>query len=326
MKIAKKGNEGDGGQRLLRYLSQITGEKFIKITSIKDGVWLCHTDKKKWILKEFSSSSKLSAQIKLTELLLSNNFNHTYQFHPIHLEKHIKINQKIYGLIEYLENNTDGKKFTYQRHEHQNMALQLLKKFHEVTGKFTNELDKDLHEFNQIKKWKHRLNEFKENKKYLSKWLPNKYYYSFIDWSEWSIEYMEKNKAYFLQKPHCIIHGDVAHHNFILSNKGLYLIDFDLAKIAPASIDDLQFCNRILPHLDWSLEKLFMHRELKVYKNDKAFLSALIFPTDLLREWNYFLKYEERRGLSSFLTEITFWEFKQREKFVEEVMKHIKYQ
>jgi len=137
---------------------------------------------------------------------------------------------------------------------------------------------------------------------------------------------MIKNKEYFLKKPYCIIHGDVAHHNFILGNDGLYLIDFDLAKMAPDILDDLQFCNRILPHLDWSLEKLSMYKPLEKNLQEKSFLSALIYPTDLLREWNYFLKYEQGRGrLSSFMTEITFREFDKREKFVKDVMTEIQY-
>lgn len=326
VKTVRNGKEGDERQRLLLYLSNVTGENFLKISTIKDGVWLCETDRVKWILKEFPSPSRLKLQIKLTELLLSHQFPHTYQFHPIHAKKEIFINQRTYGLIEYIERNKEGKRLTYHTHEYRKQALKLLKKFHHVTETFSKDFKKDLHVFNQIKKWQSRLREFKENEKYLEKWLPKKYYLSLLYWSEWSLENMLKNKEYFLKKPYCIIHGDVAHHNFILGNDHLYLIDFDLVKMAPDFIDDLQFCNRILPHMDWSLEELSLYKPLEKHLKEKAFLSALIYPTDLLREWNYFLKYEQGKGkLSSFLTEITFREFDQRERFVKDAMSQIKH-
>lgn len=325
VKTVKNGKEGDERERLLLYLSDVTEENFISIRSIKDGVWLCKTDTSKWILKEFSSSSQLKMQIKLTELLLSNHFPQTYHFHSIHSRKEISFNHRIYGLIEYIESNLDGKRFSYSTHENRKQALQLLKKFHHVSETFAKDFEKDLNVFDQIKKWQKRLQEFKANEKYLERWLPKKYYLSYLFWSEWSLDYMIKNKEYFLKKPYCIIHGDVAHHNFILGNDGLYLIDFDLAKMAPDIIDDLQFCNRILPHLDWSLKKLSMYKPLEKHLKEKSFLSALIYPSDLLREWNYFLKYEEGRGrLSSFMTEITFREFDKREKFVKDVINDIK--
>ncbi|MGV3467385.1 MAG: phosphotransferase [Heyndrickxia sp.] len=326
MKTVKNGKEGDEYMRLLLYLSEVTGENFVYIRSIKDGVWLCKTDDSKWILKEFFSPSRLKMQIKLTELLFSHHFSQTYRFHPIHAKMDISFNKRTYGLIEYIESNEDGRRFSYHSHENRNQALQLLKKFHHVTENFSGEFKNDMHLFNQIRKWQNRLHEFKENEKYLERWLPKKYYFAFLDWSEWSLDYMIKNKEYFLKKPYCIIHGDVAHHNFILGKDDLYLIDFDLAKIAPAFIDDLQFCNRILPHMDWSLKKLSLYKPLDKYLEEKPFLAALIYPTDLLREWNYFLKYKQGGGrLSSFLTEITYKEFNDREKFVKNVVSQIKH-
>ncbi|PKR85209.1 aminoglycoside phosphotransferase family protein [Heyndrickxia camelliae] len=326
VKTVKNGKEGDENKRLLLYLSDVTGENFVSITSIKEGVWLCKTTDSKWILKEFFSPKSLNMQIKLTELLFSHHFSQTYRFHPVHAKKDISFNKRTYGLIQYIERNLDGKKFSYHSHENRMKALQLLKKFHHVTEQFSGKFENDMHVFNQIKKWQNRLHEFKANEKYLERWLPKKFYFAFLDWSEWSLDYMIRNKDYFFRKPYCIIHGDVAHHNFILGKDDLYLIDFDLAKVAPHFIDDLQFCNRILPHLNWSLKNLTLYKPLERNIEENPFLAALIYPTDLLREWNYFLKYEQGRGrLSSFLKEITFREFNEREKFVKEVISQFKH-
>jgi hypothetical protein len=317
---------GDGDHhRLLLYLSNLTGDKFEKIIQIKKGIWVCKTKTKKWILKEFSSLAKLNFQIELTEKLYSYHFQNTYRFHPVHAKEKCKFEEKTYGLIEYI--GRQEKDFSYKKHEYRVQSLQLLKKYHSVTEKFSQDFQNQMDVFDQIEKWQIRLMEFKENYYQLRKWLPKEYLQSFLYWSEWSIGHMTNHKKYFLDEPHCIIHGDVAHHNFILSNKELFLIDFDLAKIASPLIDDLQFSNRILPYFGWSLENLFHYKPLDIYKEVDPFLYALVFPTDILREWNSFIRSSSKSNekLPTFLKDLSFKEFNQREKFVKSIMNKLKH-
>ncbi|MFK4997593.1 phosphotransferase [Bacillus sp. N9] len=89
---------------------------------------------------------------------------------------------------------------------------------------------------------------------------------------EWALEQMKADPSFFQKEPHCIIHGDVAYHNFIRGKDGkLYVIDFDLIRIASAMIDILQFCNRILPSLRWDARQLFSFPRLRPYKENPSF-------------------------------------------------------
>ncbi len=88
------------------------------------------------------------------------------------------------------------------------------------------------------------------------------------------MEQLEGEHHYFLDQPHCIIHGDVAHHNFIRGkDEALSLIDFDLIGIAPSYLDLLQYCNRILPSLNWSAPALFSYKQIQPFEYEKSFLT-----------------------------------------------------
>ena len=54
-------------------------------------------------------------------------------------------------------------------------------------------------------------------------------------------------------------------------------------------MDYLQYANRIMPNLENS-EELWTYQQINQYKNNKAFLYALVFPTDIFREWNRIIK------------------------------------
>lgn len=96
------------------------------------------------------------------------------------------------------------------------------------------------------------------------------------------------------------IHGDVASHNFIHSN---HLIDFDLLQSTAQIYDYIQLGQRFLPHLNWDVEKLLAYQMVK--DNElKAWLSAIFIPTDLLREWLYFIKSAKTSIVSNYLRDM----------------------
>lgn len=85
-----------------------------------------------------------------------------------------------------------------------------------------------------------------------------------ISWANWSLAGMVRKRRFFQKEPSVILHGDVAHHNFLRDKNGkLHLIDFDLISIGPPSFDYLQYANRILPSIDWSLGKLGSLKEIE---------------------------------------------------------------
>lgn len=87
-------------------------------------------------------------------------------------------------------------------------------------------------------------------------------------------------------------HGDVASHNFI-RGKGTYLIDFDLLQSTAQIYDHIQLAQRFLPHLNWDLEKLLAYDMVK-NKEVKPWLYAVFIPSDLMREWFYFMSGAKR--------------------------------
>ena len=130
----------------------------------------------------------------------------------------------------------------------------------------------------------------------------------------------KKIVPFFINEPYCILHGDVAHHNFLRDSNGiLHLIDFDLISIGPPSLDYLQYANRILPSVDWSFERLSHFSQYQELLNEKAFLYALAFPADIFREWNRVIRegsYKDQRKYDQVM-DLTIGQFYPRKKFID---------
>ncbi|MED1204770.1 phosphotransferase [Heyndrickxia acidicola] len=317
----KQRGEDDEQTRLLFFLRKTTNEDFTHMYFVKKGVWMVFSQSKTYILKEFPSTAYLNNQLRLTERLHDHSFTFTYQFHPFHHDHSFEFDKKVYGLIDYIKPSALTQ--TYSSSAFRKEALMLLKAYHYTTGHFSEEFKPYLPVFCQMVKWQQRLKEFKIHLSDLQAFVPAWMLTYYVSWSEWSLEKIKPVGGLLKARPHCIIHGDVAHHNFLKGeDKKLYLIDFDLISLAPEIIDDLQFSNRILPYLSWSLEQLFEYPPLKKYRNSEDFLHALIFPTDVLREWNRFFKSppQVQKEQWSYINDLTVTQFPKRKAFVERVL------
>ena len=116
----------------------------------------------------------------------------------------------------------------------------------------------------------------------------------------------------------------MAHHNFMKTSKGeLYLIDFDLISIGPEIADYLQYANRILPFLNWSLSELDTFEPFQPFLKQKVFLYGLAFPSDILREWNRLVKEQtfNQMGKIRPVVELTLNQFGKKEIFYERIRK-----
>lgn len=314
--------ERDGmDRRLLLFIKEKSGIPFQKIQRLKEGVWLLSTQHRRWIVKEFTSKSKLVVQIALTNELKKNGFTETYTFIP----KPFSMDERVFGLIQYIKPEF-GNTFDYFDPSNIQDAIYIVNKFHRSTRHMVPSFYGQIEQFQQLKKWETRLYEFKKS---LSVHTYNKLFSHLSrlsEYGEWSLNYMKKDSVFFEKKPHCIIHGDVASHNFIrMQNGTLCMIDFDLISIAPPYIDWIQLCNRILPAIHWDLDHLFQFPEIKKYKDTKPFLAALIYPTDIFREWNHFIKSSENTKSKKWLIveEMVFNQYKQRIDFYEQVKNKI---
>lgn len=324
-KIQRK--RDDEHHRLLLALIKATGILFYQLVNIRKGVWLAIAPKEYWIVKQFSNDRTIQLQIQLTEQLRSRGFSNTYVFHPIHQGGPMIVEDKILGILTYIA-PSKNEKFHYGTERNRREALTLLTHFHEVTSDLIDLFHKQLKRFEQIQKWELRLAEFKSNVQRINWTIANRYFEQYVSAGEWALKKLKEDKQFFSKRPHVILHGDVAHHNFIRGQDGLlYLIDFDLMSIGPKVIDLLQYCNRILPSLDWSVNKLFTDERLQSF-NVRPFLAALVYPSDLFREWNHFLKLNQKaqRKRWPFIRSITFEQFSKRMAFTKQLQMKVEKQ
>ena len=132
--------------------------------------------------------------------------------------------------------------------------------------------------FHLIEKWEERFTLFKRNLPLISLFLEKEIIAELFTWAEWSLSGLRKEKDILEKWQKVILHGDVAHHNFMKTSKGeLYLIDFDLISIGPEIADYLQYANRILPFLNWSLSELDTFEPFQpLFKTESFFVWACI--------------------------------------------------
>lgn len=317
--------EGDGNKRLLLYAEKRLGEPVQKITKLRGKVWLVETKTKKWILKEYPGIERLKRQMLLTTTLLESGFSHICRFLPADDDGDCIFEQTCFGIMEYIEPHPDA--FAYHTEQDILSAFRLLKAYHRATGRFPLSAKIEFPLFFQLRKWRNRYREFLENKGEIMHYMPAFYFKTYESWAHASLKKLGEKEPIFTRPPYCITHGDVAHHNFLRGKDGkLYLIDFDLARLAPAWTDDLQFCNRILPSISWSLSKLCNLGIMMDAPDRETILEALLYPADVLREWNRFITCgeNEKEQLWPHLSSITFGQFEERGRFVLEVEKQLR--
>ncbi|MCJ7839914.1 aminoglycoside phosphotransferase family protein [Lederbergia sp. NSJ-179] len=315
-------DERDGtNHRLLLLLKKYFDLPFIRMQPIKKMVWLLSTKNQHWILKEFSTQANFKKQAAFTEELRKEGFQQTYSIHP----KPFILEKRVFGLIDYIESRADSK-VDYQQSSQIKEVLVLLEKYHHSTANISKSVKEQIPIFEQIKKWNKRLIDFRHSLP-LHTWYPvHSYLNHYAEFGEWALEKMQKHAAFFTKDPHCIIHGDVASHNFIRDKKNqLWIIDFDLIAVAPAHIDYLQLSNRILPYLDWDINRLFSFHPLQSFKNTQPFLAALVYPTDIFREWLHFTRGTsiEQKRKWPMMENLLLNQFKQRMQMSREIMNKI---
>ncbi|MBS4208975.1 phosphotransferase [Bacillus sp. FJAT-50079] len=315
-----KRRRGGFSSRLLLFIRKEVKLPVTRINKLKQGVWLLSGGTNMWIAKEFPTLSRLELQMAFTAELRDGGFDQSYLFYPYPL----LIEERIIGLIQYIERD-DTNMFHYRSRQNMNETLLLLEKFHLTTGSFVSAFQNKIQRFDQIAKWENRLTDFQQSIRENEKVFYSPTLKNIAKIGEWALKRMKADADFFQREPYCIIHGDVAYHNFIRGKDGkLYVIDFDLIRIAPAMIDWLQFCNRILPALRWRPEELLSFPQLRPFVENETFLAALVYPTDIFREWNFFVRHlNERNARLSF--ERTFKDhYRERMQFYQTTMEKLK--
>lgn len=321
MTFNKKGDD-DYFIRLLSYFRSQFHENIIDMVPYRKSVIRLKTDKNTYMLKGYHSNNRLKLQEVFTTTLRNEGFSKTYIFVHPEIKEPLFFEGTYYGCMEYIYPNKLP--FSYKTQKNRLEGLELLGQFHQVTGTFESRYRTLIHRSDIIEKWTERAKLFFKNLSFLKYFINEALLNEMLEWANWSLAGMDSNRSFFDKEPHVILHGDVAYHNFLRDMKGsLNLIDFDLISIGPASLDYLQYANRILPYLDWSFERLTHFPIIEKQLEEKSFLYALAFPADIFREWNRLIREKAYTSHQKYnqVMDLTINLFYSRKKFIETLKK-----
>ncbi|MCA1063547.1 phosphotransferase [Rossellomorea sp. AcN35-11] len=289
---------------------------------LKEGKWKLKSHGRKWFVKRFPNQLRFLQQERLTSALLKEKFYHVLPFHPIHSREILLFEGSAIGITAWLETS---RSISYDHPNDRIDAWMVLKKFHSVTKRINATWTMEIPRYRWLKKWKKRMAQFQYNLPYLQAFIQPYYLYTYLEWGKWALK--ELKTIELGENGKCITHGDVAHHNFLRGQNGIvYMIDFDLMSHSAEMTDDLQFCNRILPYLNWSLGDLKRMAPFQAYENELVFYLGLMYPSDVFREWNRFIREDQyyKQRVWNYLTHLTLDQFPRRMQFNQELHGEVK--
>jgi hypothetical protein len=307
--------------RLFFLLKKEYGFKVEKVTFIKRNVWLIYTAEGVYVLKGYSSFRQASLQIIFMKSLKQMGFQAIPCLRTNTLSSGmIRFHSLYWVLQDYISSQTP---FRFTSSQDRSDGLNLLEQYHHYSWRLLHHPFLRLHlsRYQLYTKWLQRYERFL----YFLPLIRQKISAEKIEFILYSANLSLKNLIRFYhslsEETNSIIHGDVASHNFLRTDdEKLYLIDYDLIAVAPKSIDYLQYANRNLPFLEWSFAELQKLPQMNEQLKKKWFLSALMFPADLLREWNAAMtKYSSEPCFLMRAIEYTNSQFESRKQFVEEI-------
>ncbi|WP_062355508.1 phosphotransferase [Bacillus kwashiorkori] len=290
--------------RLFFHLTDCFNFPLKSLKKINDKVYLINfiNDEHPLVIKKFPTYNKLKKQKLLTDYLVLNGFP-TYTFMQRN-DYLFREQNSYYAILQYLPKHEQV--FTFDKENDRISGLNLLNHFHKESRKFAGMLTNDqltiFPKLNLEERWYKRLDFFLSQEKIITNYIPLEYFREITYWSQWALLQMGDNKRERTLEEHAIIHGDVAHHNFLRAvNNRLYLIDFDLTAYAYPVYDYVQYALRTISFMNWNLDQLFTHKVYEKYKENRWFLSALTFPNEIIREWNQLIrlgKYHHEKWLT----------------------------
>jgi 5-methylthioribose kinase len=117
-----------------------------------------------------------------------------------------------------------------------------------------------------------------------------------------------------------LLHGDLVPHNFLQVDTNCFIIDLDNFSQGPISYEYSVLGQHILNKNEWNANVLLKKEPFKQFRNDKFFWRCMLFPNDLLREWEHFSKAPKtffETELVEQLIHYTTRSIKERNEFVE---------
>ncbi|WNS74436.1 phosphotransferase [Bacillus sp. DTU_2020_1000418_1_SI_GHA_SEK_038] len=310
--------------RLFSYLQNQLTITIEDIKPIRKKVFYVKSPDMDFILKGFSSFSRLKQQEDFLRVLKGEGFLKTYSFYQLAKYPPLHFEGSFYSCLEYIQPSDFP--FTFHQLKDQLEGLSLLNDFHSATKSLAKKFERGLSHFNQLAKWNERSAIFLNNLPIIKYYVQKEIINELLVWADWSLKGIQAEQNFFLSGKKVILHGDVAHHNFLRANNGeLHLIDFDLISLGHSHSDYLQYANRILPYLDWSFKDLAGFKIMHPFILEKGFLYGLGYPTDIFREWNRAIRersHVQQEKIQQLLN-ITVGQFKERQNFFKELQSKV---
>ncbi|MET3699969.1 hypothetical protein ABID53_004354 [Bacillus oleivorans] len=321
---SKLSGDDPSHNRLLSFFQANLDEPIKKIHRVRDHIYKIETDLTMYVGKGFSNKASFKKQKWLTKRLQKAGFKKTYQFLKTDMNKGYHYKGKYYGILTWIEHGHPV--FRFNSIENCEAGIILLNEFHDHTKKVLAEGNPHFATTNYYQKWVDRFQQFKRNIHIVETLVPSPVIDDILKWGRESLKMIE-HRSPQEKNELVILHGDVAHHNFIRTeNNDLFLIDFDLSSAGNPIHDYLQYANRILPFLHWDLNHLTNLPVISQYLRDPYFLKALMYPTDIYREWNRAIKQRllgQEKWIHNLLN-ATIEQFEQRSNFFDSLQNMVK--
>ncbi|MEC1178322.1 phosphotransferase [Metasolibacillus meyeri] len=212
---------------------------------------------------------------------------------------HIPIANNNDGLV--IQKWHEGRSARFDQKEERLAAVDCLQALHETKANIEWHIE-PLPRQQLQRKWRARFERFLLNEKELSSYL-NKDYETIVQTAYKGLRNMPAAPIQIAETT--LLHGDVVHHNFLSTDKGMVLIDFDLAVLGSPIDEMILWLHRALPNVDYDLALLL--EEHPYTKICKPQLSYIYYPNELLREWLYILQLDtkEREPFLDYLIPFT---------------------
>ncbi|CAM5217715.1 Thiamin kinase-like enzyme OS=Ureibacillus acetophenoni OX=614649 GN=SAMN05877842_102331 PE=4 SV=1 [Ureibacillus acetophenoni] len=172
---------------------------------------------------------------------------------------------------------------------HRREVVRILKSLHDTNKMINWKNHIIIPRQNLYNKWTARLERFLSYEKELVPYLQHSYY----DITLYADRILRKMRKQAEKKSSnlnlTLLHGDVVHHNFLITREGMKLIDFDLSVVGDPADELILWLHRALPTVGYDLQKLISESQ---YLSELCLpkLHYLQYPNELLREWLYILQ------------------------------------
>lgn len=174
-----------------------------------------------------------------------------------------------------------SKSADYENPDHRKESLNILLALHDTNKHISWENFYIIPRQNLFHKWNKRIEKFLFYENELTPYLDDSIY----EITLYATKVLKSMKSQIPSKS-TLLHGDVVHHNFLLSDSGMKLIDFDLASIGDSAEELILWMHRVLPQVNYDLEFLLNEHPI-LYDRCLEKLHYLKYPNELLREWLY---------------------------------------